>query len=111
MSKLRPECETYRGSQVAPPRDTTIFMAYEAVRKADGLCYGQLHDPKSGYSCAVGTLWDANDKLVLNSAVIDEIAGVNDMFDGRETPRQRKLRVLRWLRLQIDIMRGKAKVA
>jgi len=78
-------------------------MVYEAVQKADGLAYGRLHDPKSGYSCAIGTLWDANANLVLKPDVVDEVTGVNDMFDGKETPRQRKLRVLRWLRLQIDI--------
>lgn len=106
MSTLRPECKTYNGPTPSLSRPDTIFACYEAVKRSLGLGYGRLH--KDGWSCAIGTVWDANPRIVLKSNVIDEVAAINDMFDGCETPRQRKLRVLRWLRFQMKMLTGAA---
>lgn len=105
-STLRPETSIYTGKQEALDARTTYWMVTEAVKHSDGLAYGKLHDEKIGLSCAIGTLWDANPKVVLASNLIDEVAAVNDMFNNSETPKQRRLRVLRWLRWKLSTFTG-----
>lgn len=103
-SQLRPETEPYYGKQKSLDYATSFWMCTEAVAKAKGLAFGHLHDRTSGLSCAIGTLWDASPKVILDSTFIDEVAAVNDMLDGKETPVARQKRVLRWLRWKIRVL-------
>lgn len=100
MSVLRPELGT--SSRPAMPDDTALFLILDSVSRRDMLLYGHLHS-RDGMSCAIGTFFDDNPKAVLRTALIDEVAAVNDS-DPKANPKQRWLKVRSWLRWKIRRM-------
>ena len=107
MSKLRPECQTYRGTESALPNDTALFLIRNSVAKRRSLIYGRLHDGY-GEHCAIGAFWADNPKTILNSSLIDEVAAVNDSVPPTATPRERWKKVNSWLRFKIASLAGKS---
>jgi hypothetical protein len=106
MSKLRPECADYKGSESALPDDTALFLIRESVAKRRLLIYGKLHDGH-GEHCAIGAFWADNPNTVLHSSLIDEVAAVNDSIPPTATPRERWKKVNSWLRFKIAALTGK----
>ena len=96
-SRLRPGIPST--SDPALPDNTAYYAIYGAVRAQSGLCHGVLHD-RRGAHCAIGSLWDTA-RVVLTSALIDEVAAVNDSVPHM-TKRQRRAFVLRWLRWKLQ---------
>lgn len=105
MSQLRPECTTYLGTQKALPNDTALFLIKESVERRGELIYGKLDDGK-GHYCAIGSFWADNPGRVLSSALIDEVAAVNDAVPPTSTPQERWKTVRRWLRWKIKVLGG-----
>jgi len=101
MSRLRPEARSSR--EPALPDETALFLVRDAVEHQRGLIHGRLHDGKGGH-CAVGALWATVPSLVLHTAVVDEIAAVNDSVTPTATPRERWLKVRSWLRWKLRVM-------
>jgi hypothetical protein len=98
MSHLRPECKDAKDSH-APGYADSLYMIRESVRRRDTLIYGRLHD--NGNDCAIGAFFRDNPKLALKSAVIDEVASVNDSLGPKASPRARRAAVLRFLNFKI----------
>ena len=101
MSRLRPE--TCAADGPALPDDTALFLVRHAVECQRELIHGRLHDGR-GLHCAVGALWATNPNLVLHTALVDEIAAVNDSVPPTATPRERWLKVRSWLRWKLRVM-------
>ena len=95
-SKLR---KTYPSTDPAPKDGTAYLMIYSAVRHQDGLIHGMLHD--GGRSCAIGSFFNDNPKLALNTSLIDEVAMVNDSVPHMSA-KQRREHVSRWLRWKLQ---------
>ncbi len=97
-SKLR---RTVRADSGDPcPRDGTAFLLiYRAVQQSSGLIHGRL-DNEKGAHCAICWYFDAHRGSALPSALIDEVALVNDA-SPKATARQRKARVMKWLRWKL----------
>lgn len=98
-SNLRPETSESKSQTRAPQGGTGYLMIYAAVKQRDGLAHGRLHDG-NGAHCAIGSFWETNKKIPLNTEMIDEVAMVNDSVPHL-TKRQRKLHVLRWLKWRL----------
>lgn len=99
MSKLRPELVDSTRPLYVPPRDTALLLIHNAVKDRDaGLIHGHLH--QKGESCAIGCYFDAHRDYSLPSALIDEVAAINDSVP-RYTMKQRRAYVLRWLRWKL----------
>lgn len=98
MSKLRPECGTSRDPAI--PNDTALFMIRDSVARRKGLIYGRLGDGRGGH-CAIGSFWADNPKATLSSALIDEVAAVNDSIPPSATPQERWKKVNSWLRFKL----------
>lgn len=101
MSTLRPELRSCVVETVTPASGTAYFMILEAVRTQPGLVHGTLH--LGAQHCAIGSFFTVNPKLALPTALIDEVAAVNDAMP-LATPRQRKTRVMQWLRWKLDAL-------
>lgn len=101
MSKLRPECGTSK--EEALPDDTALYLIGKAVAKRRSLIYGKLHDGQ-GRSCAIGAFWEDNPKTTLHSALIDEVAAVNDSVPPTATPHERWKAVNSWLRWKLRVL-------
>lgn len=99
MSKLRTEVGIADEGQYIPRDGTAYLMIYNAVKTKRELIHGHLH--AHGESCAIGSFWDINPKCGLPSALIDEVAAVNDSLPNA-TAKQRRLHVLRWLRWRLS---------
>ncbi len=101
-SAMRPELNHRRYDSdkqyYCPTNGTAYLMIYNAVKSKTGLIAGKLHS--QGESCAIGSFWDVNPTCSLQTPLIDEVAAVNDSARN-ETPRQRRLIVLRWLRWKL----------
>lgn len=106
MSKLRPEVNSYPNAKTALPDDTALFLIRDSVARRSGLIYGKLHDGK-GEHCAIGAFWTDNPRMALNTALIDEVAAVNDSVPQTATPQERWKKVNEWLRFKISAMIGK----
>lgn len=105
MSKLRgSECSDSTGT--ALPYDTALFMIRESVSKRKKLIYGHLHDGY-GNHCAIGAFWQDNPKATLTSALIDEVAAVNDSVPPFATAKERWKKVNNWLRFKIAALAGR----
>jgi hypothetical protein len=102
MSRLRPECETYRGGQAALPYDTALFLIRDAVERRQALAFGKLHDGK--FDCAMGAFWKDNPGAIVYSDLIDEVAQVNDSVPPTSTPKERWAKVRSWLRWKVRVM-------
>ncbi len=99
MSKLRPECKhIWTGN--ALPYDTTLFLIRDAVARRKGLIYGRLRDGK-GNVCAMGAFWDDNPGQLINAALLEEVAAVNDSLPPTATPKERWKKVNSWLRFKL----------
>lgn len=105
MSKLRPETETYRGSESALPDDTALFLIRDSVAKRRALIYGRLNDG-AGEHCAIGAFWADNPGRILHASLIDEVAAVNDSIPKTATPHERWRKVNSWLRFKIAGIAG-----
>lgn len=103
MSNLRPECRTYHGEQKAVPDDTALFLIRDSVGRRRTLIHGRLH--WGGQHCALGCFWQDNPDAILTSALIDEVAAVNDSMVNF-TPKQRWKKVNEWLRWKVRVLAG-----
>lgn len=105
MSKLRPECGTDSNLPSIGRGVAAYYSIYNAVREADGLIHGRLHNSK-GEHCAIGQFWEANPRVSIPTEVIDEIASVNDSVppSPSDNRRKRKQAVLRYLRWKLQTM-------
>lgn len=103
MSKLRPECSSSK--KPALPDDTAIYLIRDSVAKRRSLAFGQLRNNK--HSCAMGAFWDDNPNAIVNTALVDEVAAVNDSIPKTATPHERWKKVNSWLRWKIAVMAGK----
>lgn len=101
MSKLRPECSNTNGP--ALPDDTALFLIRDSVAKRRCLIHGRLNDGHGGH-CAIGTFWEDNPRAALHSALIDEVAAVNDSIPPTATPKERWKHVMSWLRWKIRVL-------
>lgn len=101
MSKLRPECGTTK--QNAIPDDTALYLIRDAVAKRKILGYGKLHD-SAGRPCAMGAFWDDNPKATVSTALVDEVAAVNDSIPPSATPQERWKKVNSWLRWKLRVL-------
>lgn len=102
MSKLRPECGN--SSKPALPNDTALYLIAASVAKRRSLIHGKLH--AGGKHCAMGAFWTDNPRATLQTALIDEVAAVNDSVPPSATPKERWQRVHSWLRWKIKVMAG-----
>lgn len=96
---MRPETHTARPGTWSPKGATAYLMIYNAVQAQDGLIHGKL-DNNVGEHCAIGSYFDVNPKTALDTALIDEVAAVNDSMP-KGTLKQRKTMVARWLRWKL----------
>ena len=108
MSKLRTS-GVQDSKEPALPYDTALFLIRESVKTRRELIYGRLGD-ESGNHCAIGAFWEDNPKAVLTSALIDEVAAVNDSVPPSATPKERWKKVNSWLRFKIAVLTKKAAV-
>lgn len=98
MSRLRPELKGNPKGYPSMSNGTAYMMIYSAVQSKPGLVHGRLET--NGDFCAIGSYFDINDKTALPSALIDEVAAVNDSVPHLSM-RQRKVHVARWLRWKL----------
>jgi hypothetical protein len=108
MSKLRPECVTAgRNDPPALPDETALFLIRDSVARRRSLIFGRLHD--DGMHCALGAFWADNPWQTLHTALVDEVAAVNDSVPPTATPHERWKKVNSWLRFKIaSIARSKS---
>ena len=105
MSKFRPECSDSKNAAI--PDETALFLIRNAVAKRRSLTYGKLHDG-AGNHCAIGCFWTDNPKTTLSSALIDEVAAVNDSVPKTASAHERWKVVNGWLRWKLNVLAGKA---
>jgi len=105
MSKLRPECGDGKGSP-CPSEPTAYYLIRESVAKRRSLAAGALH--KNGLSCAVGSFFDDHPNYALPSAVIEEVAAVNDSYKNLSA-HERWKKVNSWLRWKVRVLAGATK--
>jgi hypothetical protein len=102
-SKLR-SLDTESSKTPALSDETALFLIRDSVAKRRALIYGRLDGEKDGEHCALGAFWADNPKASLNTALIDEVAAVNDSVPRTATPHQRWKKVNEWLRFKISVM-------
>ena len=100
MSKYRPECRD--ADRPALPDDTAYFLIHQSVCKRRALIHGALH--RGQYHCAIGAFWADNPKATLHSALIDEVAAVNDSVPPSASPKERWKKVTGWLRWKMKVL-------
>jgi len=104
MTQLRRECyDAGPNDPEALPRDTALFLIRDAVARRKELIFGRLHDGR-GHHCAIGAFWADNPKAILTSALIDEVAAVNDSLPSTACAHDRWKKVNEWLRFKIKAM-------
>lgn len=102
MSKLRAQ-GTIESKDTAIPDDTALFLIRDAVDRRRGLIHGRLSDGH-GEHCAIGSFWADNPGITLHTALVDEVAAVNDSVPPNATPQERWKKVRSWLRWKIRVM-------
>ncbi len=102
MSDLRPEAKSVYGKN-ALPDDTALFLIRDAVARRRTLIHGRLH--RGNRHCAIGAFWTDNPHITLHTALVDEVAAVNDSVPNA-TQQQRWKKVNGWLRWKIKTMAG-----
>src|SRR5258708_35983275 len=107
MSKLRPE--TTDSIYPAIADETALFLIRDSVSRRRALIYGRLHDGHGGH-CAIGSFWSDNPQVVLNSALVDEVAAVNDSVPSTATAQERWKKDNSWLRWKIRVLAQGKKV-
>lgn len=101
MSKLRSGLSN--GTCPALSDDTAIYLIKDSVAKRRSLIYGRLHDGH-GHHCAIGCFWEDYPQVVLNSALVDEVAMVNDSVPPSATAKERWKKVMSWLRWKLRVL-------
>ena len=101
MSNLRPECRD--SIDRAMSDDTALFLIRDAVARRRGLIHGKLTDHR-GRHCALGAFWEDNPGTTLHSALIDEVAAVNDSIPAGAGVRVRWKKVNEWLRWKVKVL-------
>jgi len=105
-SKLRPHgCSS--SNKEAMPDDTALWLIRDSVQKRAGLLYGQLRNGHGEY-CAIGAFWEDHPGVTLHTALIDEVAAVNDSVGPRALPGTRWRKVNSWLRFKIKSLAARA---
>lgn len=100
MSKLRSECKTAE-SQCGPQAPATIYYRiFSLLSKRRGLIYGKL-DGAAGEHCAMGCYWNQYSQDTVPTAIVDEIAAVNDSVKPGESKFKRWQRVRTYLRIKL----------
>jgi hypothetical protein len=105
MSSLRPECKDSREPALAD--DTALFLIRDSVAKRRSLIRGRLHDGRGGH-CAIGCFWADNPGVTLNTALIEEVAAVNDSVPPGALPSVRWKKVNEWLRWKVKALAAKS---
>ena len=95
MSSLRPECKASEKPAMSNIRALDMIRA--AVLRRRTLSHGVLDDTKGGH-CAMGWFWHDHPGVCVTTALLDEVAAVNDSVPPDATPRERWQHVSRWLR-------------
>lgn len=103
MSKLRPELGPSTADGKALSDETALFLIKESVERRHMLIHGRLKDGRGNY-CAIGSFWADNPGTTLHTALIDEVATVNDSVPASATAKERWTVVRRWLRWKIKVM-------
>jgi hypothetical protein len=98
MSKLRPTLTGAKPDTPCMRNGTAYLMILNAVEQQQGLIHGKLED--KGAYCAIGSYFHVNDRTCLPSALIDEVAAVNDSMPSL-TPATRKKRMMQWLKWKL----------
>lgn len=101
MSKMRPELGTGKWDDPTPTNGTAYLMILNAIEAQKGLIAGHLRI--GGDFCSIGAYFNVNKGTALQANIIDEVAMVNDSFVN-VTPRQRKLKMQRWLRWKLTCL-------
>jgi hypothetical protein len=101
-SQLRGK-NTRSSDKTAMPDDTALFLIRESVAKRRSLIHGELSDG-DGHYCAIGAFWQDHPGVTLHTALIDEVAAVNDSVPPTATPKERWKKVSEWLRFKIAAM-------
>lgn len=101
MSKLRPELGDNEKRYPCMSNGTAYMMILSAVKHEHGLVHGKLH--ANGEHCAIGSYFTTNNHTALPSALIDEVAAVNDSVPHL-SKRARKLHIAKWLRWKLDTL-------
>lgn len=99
MSRLRPEAS--KSFNTAMPDDTALFLIRDSVARRRSLIHGALH--RGGGHCAIGAFWQDNPDVTLKTALVDEVAAVNDSMPNA-TSQQRWKKMNEWLRFKIKVM-------
>ena len=73
---------------------TAYLLIYRAIKDERVLVHGKLHEGSN--SCAIGSYFNRHEKTCLPSALIDEVAAINDSVP-QQTGVQRRKTVLKWL--------------
>jgi hypothetical protein len=98
-SKFRPHgCSS--SDEEAMPDDTALWLIRDSVAKRRGLIYGKL-EGKAGEYCAIGAFWADHPGVTLHTALIDEVAAVNDSVGPMASSQTRWKKVNGWLRFKI----------
>jgi hypothetical protein len=98
MSKMRPELGRGDPGDPCPTNGTAYLMILNAIESRPGLIAGRLQ--ANGEFCSIGAYFHVNKRAALPTNIIDEVAMMNDSM-VTVTPRQRKLRMKRWLRWKL----------
>lgn len=73
----------------------------DATARRRALAYGVLNDPATGRCCAMGAFWDDNPGASVETALVDEVAGVNDSVPESATDFERWQHVRRWIKSKV----------
>lgn len=111
MSKLRPECGPARPGATVIPYPTALYLITSSVAKRNALIHGRLDGP-DGQHCALGCFFADNPGAVVDMALIDEVASVNDSIPRTATAQERWKQVIKWLRWRKRVLaNGTAQVS
>lgn len=101
MSRLR-DTESVSG-RLATSDETVLWLVKQSVARRRSLIYGTLHDGLGGH-CAMGCLWEDHPGILVNDALIDEVATVNDSVPRSASPKTRWKTVSSWLRWKLSVL-------
>ena len=101
MSRLRPECGA--SNKPAMSDETVLFLVRDSVARRKVLIHGRLHD-RNGNHCAMGAFWTDNPGVIVTSALLDEVATVNDSVPPSATPKERWKKVNSWIRWKLRVV-------
>lgn len=107
MSKLR-AVGTRNSNDPALADDTALFLICRSVSRRRSLIHGRLKDGE-GHYCAIGAFWEDHPGTTLHTALIDEVAAVNDSVPLSATAKERWKTVNSWLRFKLASLSGRTK--